>query len=124
MTTPIPTPASLLTRAAAILDERGWTQGFYFNEAGCVCALGAIHAAVAEAAGQDSTDRLRLEFPHLAITADMQPLADAFLKALDAVDAAVPGGKDRFSLAEWNDQRGRTKREVQELLRRAAGGAR
>lgn len=123
MSAPIPTPAQLLTRAADILDERGWFQGSYFNDSGCVCVLGAIHAAVAEAAGQDITEDL-LRFPRLPLTQDVQSLAQSYNHAIKVLNEQVPFGDIlACAIPDWNDEHGRTKDDVQELLRRAAGGA-
>lgn len=120
MSNPIPTPAALLARAADIIDERGWNQGFYYNDTGCVCVLGAIHAAVAEAAGQDVTED-RLKFPHLPLSEESRPLVQSYNHAVKALSDTVPfGDAFRSAIPDWNDENGRTKEEVQALLRRAA----
>jgi hypothetical protein len=120
MSSTIPTPGALLTRAADILDQRGWFQGSYFNDTGCVCVLGAIHAAVAEAAGQDVTEDL-LKFPRLPLTQDMQPLVQSYNHAVRALNDEVPFGNVlACAIPDWNDENGRTKEEVQAMLRRAA----
>jgi hypothetical protein len=105
MTTTIPTPAQLLNRAADILDERGWFQGNYVGATGCVCALGARHLAVTELDGNPT----RATF---ATGAEFETALDRIYGALqtDSTDG----------IADWNDAEGRTKEEVQELLRRAA----
>lgn len=102
-----PTPRSLLLRAADILDERGWTQGDFVAADGCVCALGAVHLASNEIAG----------IPCRATFAT----GDLYEQALDRIYAIV-GGLGSGGIAVWNDEDGRTKDEVQDMLRRAAGG--
>ncbi len=40
------TPAEALRQAAIEIQQRGWTQGTIRNDAGNVCAVGALHYAV------------------------------------------------------------------------------
>lgn len=101
------TPQALLERAADLLDERGWHQGDYIGPDGCLCALGAIYTAVC---GQvpDLDDPLRGYGNTMVTTAESRAAAE------------LPPGWPSLSL--WNDEPGRTKTEVQALLRRAAAG--
>jgi hypothetical protein len=105
MSSTIPTPASLLNRAADILDERGWFQGNYMSPDGCVCALGSLHLAANELVGA----------PNRATFAT----GPEFEAALDRIYGALQSDS-MDSIADWNDSEGRTKDEVQAMLRRAA----
>jgi hypothetical protein len=106
-----PTPQQLLTRAAEILDERGWFQGWYIRDDGCVCAVGAVNLAASEADGNEALD-LDAESEWDNISTSVRWARE---NALEALRGAVDG-----SIVEWNDKPGRTKDEVQAILRRAA----
>lgn len=113
--TTAPTPQQVLLRAADIIGERGWTQGDYINEAGCVCAVGAIRAAAAEQAGLDN-------FLDVLDGDAVLPvgLSDAARRAELLAGAHVD---DPFGgLVGWNDAEGRTADEVVTILRAAAEG--
>jgi hypothetical protein len=118
MTNTTPTPAQLLTRAADLLDERGWHQGDYVGNDGCVCMLGAVRVAAIDAEGAEVTiqDLDTKEMDELVSerTARMVEIAESTLTKLVNAETQV------FDPAVWNDQKGRTKEEVQAMLRRAA----
>lgn len=123
--TTIPTPQALLARAADIIGERGWAQGDYINEAGCVCAVGAIRAAAAEQAGLDNfldvldgDAVLPVGLSDAARRAEL--LAGDRLVAND--DGSHVGGILFGGLVGWNDAEGRTADEVVTILRAAAEG--
>lgn len=109
------TPQALLERAAVLLDERGWFQGEYIGPDGCLCALGAIRAAAAEIA--DVPLRSVYDFTDSLFRQELPPeLRDSWLQAEDALLDVLP----YRDVPLWNDEDGRTKGEVQALLRRAA----
>lgn len=113
MTTEPTTPQALLNRAADILDERGWHQGdFADSDDRCVCLIGAINLAYAEAEGLP----LLATGDHIGYDDYNEAYGDAIVRVYAATGEA-------FATA-WNDAPGRTKDEVQEMLRRAAGGVR
>lgn len=109
------TTAQILTRAAAIIGERGHTQGTYIDQHGRVCAIGAIRVATAEAAGVTGAT-LQVAAAGQLNLADWDTAASA--AGHDAVDAAQRTAAE--SILVWNDRPGRTTHEVQALLRRAA----
>lgn len=74
-------------KAAQYIRDHGWFQGNYYGPDGCVCVLGAIRAAT----GQDDSC--------------------ALVKL-----AAIRAGVSRYDLDTWNDEKGRTKEEVLNLL--------
>ncbi len=84
----------VLRRAAALLETNGWCQGEMEGDGGRHCALGAIEASYIDP--EDGT---------LAIM--------ALKKVLGAK------GRKAF-IADWNDTRGRTKKDVIAKLRKAA----
>lgn len=114
MTTTIPTPEALLTRAADILDERGWFQGGFVGPGGCVCVGGAINIAAAEAAG--------VEIDRAAINGSGLPEKawDAREKAWSVLRRSIRTASGDIGVGTWNDKPNRTKPEVQAALRRAA----
>jgi hypothetical protein len=124
MSTEPTTPQALLARAAEVITERGWYQGSWTNDEGCVCTWGALNVAAAEAAGLD----LDAEAPKPP-DPDFFParLYNVYVAAEMDLLNAISGGRDDVDgcrgIAEWNDTPGRTQDEVQDLLRCAAGGA-
>jgi len=109
------TPKALLKRAADIITERGWTQGKYVSKDGCVCALGSVRLAAAEAA-------------HIVADIEEDPqdyfmrtrLPDDIRKAWNAAETTLEGLSPYCNVVLWNDEAGRSAEEVQSLLRRAA----
>lgn len=116
MTTTIPTPQALLTRAADIITERGWAQGDYISDTGCVCALGAIYLAAGEAAG------IEVDLHELAISADLP--VEVAMAARAAEDLAAERVVDQApdGIAYYNDQHAASAAEVVAVLRAAAEG--
>lgn len=109
-----PTPQSLLLRAADILDERGWTQGGFVGHGGSVCLMGAVNIAAAEVAGIN-IDRSAINGSSLP-----EPMWALREKSLRRLHESIPG-IGFGGLGGWNDGHGRTKEQVQEMLRRAGG---
>lgn len=104
------TPQALLDRAADIITERGWYQGHFIDEEGrCVCALGALNLAYAEAAGVDASVN--------GGAWHGWPGPKPLNLAVDALQAAT--GQEDW-IAEWNDDEDRTEAEVVAALRAAA----
>lgn len=92
---------AIFAKAADIIEERGWYQGWFYNiQKGCdgpVCLLGAVNVAC----GREP---------------DVSNVADT-----DAVDKAVRRKlKRRVFAANWNDRDGRTKEQVVNMLRSLA----
>jgi hypothetical protein len=110
-------PSEILTRAAVILTERGWTQGDWSNPTGTdqpcsVCILAALNLA----AGRDADDRIN------GLVADAADAVAAIL-GLDHLVADAIDLHDTFVDvlgAGWNDDHGRTANEVIRVLRAAA----
>lgn len=117
MNAKLKTPA-LLKRAADVIDQRGWYQDDYINEAGCVCVLGAFRVAVAEAAGVEEAD-----IPNAVLGIGGLLNWDLINEVDDAASALhqhIDEPAAFFGVAEWNDHPGRTKDEVTAALRAAA----
>lgn len=108
------TPQALLNRAADLLDERGWAQRTYLDRDGCLCALGAVRTAAAEAAGITDREGMLDVLFDPSVTVLGQPVRLAQKAAEDLLDSAVP----TRDVAIWNDSKQRTENEVVELLRR------
>ena len=103
--------SEILAKAADLIEQRGWSQGWYCDDAGSLCATGAILAA----AGIEPEAR---ESANLWATFDDAKWADAdraWRVVDDVVNAHTPA---------WNDARGRTAAEVVAALRGAAEAAR
>lgn len=94
------TPAQVLSKAADILQERGWTQGIYEDADGCLCLDGALRYAVAGAVGSfTSTDRYH-----------------EYVAASQALEAVI----GTRNVIRWNDSSVRTQASVVRALRAAA----
>lgn len=89
--------SEILTKAADLIDEFGWMQGEYYNEKGCLCAVGAIRVA--------ADGYVEGAFPSEAAT-----------RAIDLVAVHL----DTSSVIEWNDDFDRTQAEVVAKLRAVA----
>jgi len=114
------TPQALLKRAADVIDKRGWHQGGYTNDTGCVCTLGALRVA---AAGVPD------DAPYWDVQSAALDLPGRFDDPdHDEVDRAAVALEDYFGrhnilgwdVADWNDNPERTKDEVTAALRAAA----
>ena len=86
--------ASILRKAANIIEVRGWCQGEYSIN-GKVCAIGALNTASGKGPWDQSANNSR---------------------ALSAAQSLI----GNQPLDEWNDNSVRTKDDVQKLLRQAA----
>lgn len=113
MNTETITPSGLLARAAELIGERGWHQGDYGNDDGCVCAIGALRAAAAEASGLQKTAVDRAVFFEHFID---RTVFDVMVDATTMLDEASPCR----AIDIWNDQAGRTADEVVALMRHVA----
>jgi hypothetical protein len=120
MTTTTTTPAELLARAADIIDRRGWFQGSYADDNGCVCTLGALRVAAAN---------IPADAPYWEVRAAALDLPGRFLGPnFDEVDKAAlaleeyldNNGINAYGVSEWNDYIAATKEEVTTVLRAAA----
>jgi hypothetical protein len=102
--------SEILTRAADLIEQRGWNQGWYVNACGGLCARGAIYAA----AGHEP---LFLDvngdwFAPVMNDRDVDR-AERFLDGFVGVHAA-----------SWNDTVARSAADVTAALRGAAEAAR
>lgn len=84
---------------------KGWCQGMLGNEAGEVCAKGALHHGV----GKDISNTRGTEY--------WDTYSAAMVYLLKDVDITVPVGVD--PLPEWNDFPGRTQKEVLAIFDKA-----
>ena len=102
--------ADILERAATLIEERGWNQGWYVNGCGGLCTTGAMFAAVGmePVLGQDSNWNTFNEI--------------AFRSAQAAWDRFTAHVAQHAP--QWNDAPERTKEEVVSTLRAAAQAAR
>lgn len=102
----IPTPAEILTKAAAVIDERGWYQGASQDPFGTgVCAMGAMCVAVG------------LEPNAIA---DNPEFTDVVINVLTAADELENRWLDGESVTDWNDDSARTSEDVTTALRSVA----
>ena len=92
--------AVVLRRAAALIEKRGWNQGDYQNDNGCLCALGAIRVAC----GINASEWLEL---------DEHPLLWSVYNTL----RSDLGGR---SIDSWNDSKFTSKDDVVSGMRRSA----
>jgi hypothetical protein len=87
--------ARVLRGAARLLEDHGWTTGYFRSPEGCYCIVGAIQAT----AGDDIE----------AVT------------AAAAVSAWLTGHGEDISLTRWNDERCHSGVKAARLLRTVAG---
>lgn len=86
------TTCELRKKAAQVIQERGWCQGSYGDDAsGPVCLVGAL--CLAE--GLSTTSCSRFTASHQAL-----------------LDMRIRGVKDEWSATIWNDRKTRTKEHV------------
>lgn len=105
--------AKLLRKAAQVLRERGWCQGDYVDDKGCLCVYGAcIVASGIEAKPANSIKR----FEDWAIVRKAEDLVAEPLRKAAGVDDSF----SRTSVNDWNDDPARTVDEVLDALERAA----
>jgi hypothetical protein len=105
--------ADILDRAATLIEERGWNQHYYVNDAGGLDLDGALYAAT----GMDPK-------PHVGMSAwpgYTQARDQASHRAYAWLSRWMPGPRTPIS---WNDMAERTKEEVISTLRAAARAAR
>lgn len=106
-------PVEVLRKAKALIEERGWCQGDFTNEAGCFCMLGACYAALG------STFNLRVELDD----DDGSVVARFFEPSMDSFPSDVTrpllAAVEAYYVHDWNDTRGRTKKEVLDAFDRA-----
>lgn len=96
------TVAEVLRRAADILDENGWGQGWLIDPDGgsCACAVGAIQLA---------SGMTPQEIRYGGLTKELAVRATRFFSAVL-----------KSTVSAWNDEPGRTAEEVIAKLREAA----
>ena len=92
--------ATVLRRAAALIETSGWHQGDYQNDNGCLCALGAIRVACGIKA-----DKWLKQHEH--------PLIFSVYNTLRSELNGV-------AIDTWNDRKGTTKEDVVGAMRQTA----
>lgn len=105
------TPVEVLRKAKALIEERGWTQGEYVSRDGAHCARGACYVASGS---------------HVLPMYPVGHIDDSANDAQYALASAI--GKELLhSVSDWNDEPGRTKKEVlaafDKAIALAEGGA-
>ncbi|MFI6609294.1 hypothetical protein [Streptomyces sp. NPDC050507] len=118
MTTPTDeakTIADLFDKAARLLEEKGWTQGaFKVPETGAMCARGALYEA-------QGCEWERSDLPG----GDLEPRGFDWSRAHAINDTLTDYVPNEYGfLPHWNDDEGRTAKEVTALLRDVARGVR
>ena len=95
--------SEILDRAADLIEERGWTQGWYCGPTGELCAAGAMFVAIG-----------------LRPAGWTAPEHPAHRRAMVAFERHLMDTFDYFGAHNWNDEPGRTQAEVVNALRAAA----
>lgn len=99
----------ILLKAADILKERGWTQDAFTKRGGSVCLLGALNRADNLAADGCSvlkgSGRLGVQFTEARILAEAKIIENIYIGSIPC----------------WNDNDGRTKKDVLDVLYKVAG---
>jgi hypothetical protein len=98
--------SEILDKAADLIEERGWNQGWYVNDCGGMCVRGAMFAAVGVAIPVSKTAPWPTYEPQLG--------RDVYAATV-VMDEHV-----RTPVERWNDYPRRTAAEVVEALRAAA----
>ena len=110
------TTAELLTKAADLLVEKGWTRETYQDGNGCMCAVGAITVAAGGSFIYDEDDAPE---DFTGPNCDTDPIYAAIEAVENVVNGAV-SSRASFCVVEWNDEQGRTAGEVIDVIRFAA----
>lgn len=107
---------SLFLDAIKVIENRGWTQGTYADENGCVCLIGACTVAYGSTTGNIDSNNINV-------------LAGKFEKTnyLAILDNILMNTENRtyypknsyYTVINWNDEKGRTVEEVKDVLRKA-----
>lgn len=92
---PEPTVPAVLTAAADLLEEKGWTRKVAEDSQGRHCLVGALFQVILNLPPNNGS---------------------IYYDALEAVQQRLPGGR----VVNWNDNPGRTAEQVIALLRRVA----
>ncbi len=99
--------SKILTKAAGIIEKRGWCRNNLENPQGAVCALGAINLALGGSnESGDASPRARI-------------VADTLEAYLEAKCRSVDGFY-QISVEDWNDSQQNRKNTVVKVLRNAA----
>ena len=103
-----------LLRAAERIEKYGWRQGDAGEAGQPQCLVGAISSAC------DDLTPGRGAFDDTFMGAYGRAFDDTFMGALDRVISVVEADDWTLGIVQWNDDAGRTKDEVIDVLRRAA----
>ena len=95
-------PEARLKQAAQLLRAKGWTQSEEVNEEGAMCAIGAWRAA------GDGMAALRLLAKRVCAVSGREVCSCELCRK----DVGVERGALCNVVTRWNDERGRTKRQV------------
>jgi hypothetical protein len=104
-----------LIRARQILAEDGWCQGVLWDHRDRVCAIGALlksRGLLWDRVGVPMPDRSQI-LPALGVLAEANQLAPAVERGCS------PEALLQISVVEWNNAKGRTKKEVLDAFDRA-----
>lgn len=108
--------SEIAERAAEVVAQRGHTKGFMYNEAGNVCAQGALHVALAELIGLTGpTIKLYRTGDQLLNHNDRYP---TLYRAV--CDTAFTLLEERYVLEGYNDLAQTSAEDVTLLLKRTA----
>ena len=92
---------SIFAKAADIIEERGWHQGWFSRGlGGPVCALGAMNLALGGAFASECVNG-----------------SEPYVEELDKAARRKARKKTVQSISAWNDNPHRTKQQVVDLLR-------
>lgn len=111
--------ADILDKAADLIEQRGHAKRVHVTKAGCLCASGAMYAAVGmePVPGQRECGRWpSFDWSRSLEVAEAYDWFGAWLKR--------SGFKADTDAVQWNDRKIRTKEEVVSTLRAAAQAAR
>ena len=93
-------PSEVLARAVEVIETKGWHQGDFDNDEGCVCVWGAINIAMGGCAS------------------DAGCVGDGDESALHFLGTVLQGNENKYlsSVVDFNDAPGRTQEEVVAML--------